>query len=111
VLDEDNIYEVAKASDFLLIDSVKSICQNYILSNLSLDNCFIAKQFACELSSLDIGNAADEFILNHFDELCKDPNIGIYELDEFLGLLKDDNLCVKRELNVSLLFYFLCINK
>lgn len=92
--------EIARASDFLLVDPVKAICENFILSNISVENCFQIKQFSYEVGSSEISAAVDDFVLNHFYDVYANQDIGIYEFEEYRSLIRNDRLYVKREIDV-----------
>ncbi|KAI6190264.1 Kelch-like protein 7 isoform X2 [Aphelenchoides bicaudatus] len=99
-LDKDNIIEVTLAADFLLVDRVKAICESFLLANVDVDNCFIAKELSYNIVSGNLGNVVDKFVLNNFEHLCSNPDIGIYSFNDFQQLLRDDNLRVRHETQI-----------
>ncbi|KAI6217849.1 Kelch-like protein 18 isoform X3 [Aphelenchoides fujianensis] len=100
-VNEENIWELAIAADYLLVKPVLEVCQKFLVEHISVENCFATKQLAYILNAADaLDSAVDEFVLRNFEHVHSDEQLGVYEFEDFVGLITSERLRVRREFEV-----------
>ncbi|KAH7960324.1 hypothetical protein HPB49_018721 [Dermacentor silvarum] len=68
LIDEENVTEVLAAADMLLMDEVRSLCLNYMLRNMDIENCLgmatLARWYHCP----NFSHAVLSYVREHFDQ-------------------------------------------
>ncbi|XP_049520863.1 kelch-like protein 10 [Dermacentor silvarum] len=95
LIDEENVTEVLAAADMLLMDEVRSLCLNYMLRNMDIENCLgmatLARWYHCP----NFSHAVLSYVREHFDQVWRTSD-EFPEVSE--GLLVE--LLASNELNV-----------
>ncbi|KAI6186253.1 BTB domain-containing protein [Aphelenchoides besseyi] len=95
-----NVFDLSRAADYMLVSPVQEICHQFLIENITIDNCLAIKELTNMISAEKLSNMIDEFVLNNFEHLYSHPQIGVYPLEDFHDLIISDRLCVEREFQV-----------
>ncbi|XP_065286545.1 kelch-like protein 10 isoform X2 [Dermacentor albipictus] len=70
-INEENVTEVLAAADMLLMDDVRNLCLNYMLSNMDIENCLgmatLARWYHCP----NFSQAVFSYVREHFDQVWR----------------------------------------
>lgn len=97
IVTEDNVQVLLPAANLLQLTAVREACCSFLLAQLHPSNCLGIRAFADLHACVDLTQAADTYIQQHFSE--------VVECEEFLGLshqqvsrlISSDHLTVSSE--------------
>ena len=70
-LNDENVYDLLCAADYLQMQDVKDMCGFYLRDNLTSKNCFIMWNFAKMYNMKNLTFLTEMFISAHFNDLLK----------------------------------------
>uniref|UniRef100_A0A0P4WEU7 Kelch-like protein diablo n=2 Tax=Scylla olivacea TaxID=85551 RepID=A0A0P4WEU7_SCYOL len=102
VIDNDNIEEILKASDLLLMTDLKELCIQYLLGKIDVDNCLGVLQFAQQFSCPRLVHYVKDFICEHFKhrQIVRTDEFRALSEERLKELLAQDGLSVKSEVDI-----------
>lgn len=77
----DNVFDLIEASDYLMISSLKRLCETFLLDNITISNCICAYQCATTYLCQKLQHETRDFILANF--------LAVAQSEEFLNLSCD----------------------
>ncbi|NXC18266.1 KLH10 protein, partial [Corythaeola cristata] len=94
----DNVESLLIAADQFSITSVTRLCCEFIKSQLCPENCIGICRLTDHYPSLDLREAAYEFIFHHFEEISRvSAEFLDLSIDELKYIIEKDELSVKQE--------------
>ncbi|XP_037514719.2 kelch-like protein 10 [Rhipicephalus sanguineus] len=70
-LSEDNVTDVLAAADMLLMDEARNLCLQYMLRNLSIENCLGMAALAQWYHCPNFSRAVLSYVREHFDQVWR----------------------------------------
>lgn len=91
-VNEENAEKIFRASSLMQIPCLQQRCEDFLLSQISHENCIgiwkIAKAHACQ----KLSEKAWDTILENFQTVCTTEDFLRLDIDELVCILQDDNL-------------------
>ncbi|KAJ8316423.1 hypothetical protein KUTeg_006437 [Tegillarca granosa] len=98
-------FELLEAASFMQIGVLQEKCEEILLQNVSIGNCFTLWQFAKKLCCSRLENAAFRFILRNFPQMSEGDTLLHMTLQDLKSLFEDENIKIQNEDLVVTLFY------
>lgn len=95
-----NVESVLQAANLFQIIPLKSECENFLIGELSSENCvgfwITGATYACE----DLEKVAWRYIMTHFDQVRSSDELLKLQIDDFIKVLRSNDLNTVSEENV-----------
>ncbi|KAK4303921.1 hypothetical protein Pmani_024095 [Petrolisthes manimaculis] len=112
LLHSDNIEDVLKASDLLLMTDLKELCIQYLMGRIDVDNCLGILQFAQQFSCPRLVHFAKDIICQHFKhrQIVRTEEFRTLSEDRLSELLSWDGVEVRSEVDIlgALVYWLNC---
>ncbi|XP_068162209.1 kelch-like protein 10 [Antennarius striatus] len=95
---EDNVQDLLVAADYLLIDDIVESSNNFLLENLTPENCIGVRQLT--FSGPQVQHQAHFLLMNRFEEVVSSQKFLELSLQELSDILDSDELNVDEEKTV-----------
>ncbi|KAM7125844.1 kelch repeat and BTB domain-containing protein 12 isoform 2-T3 [Molossus nigricans] len=92
-----NVQTVAMAAYFMQMEEVFSVCQKYMMDHMDAFNCVGIYYFAKQIGAEDLSDQSKKYLYQHFAEVSLHEEILEIEVQQFLTLIKSDDLNISRE--------------
>ncbi|KAG0729330.1 Gigaxonin [Chionoecetes opilio] len=101
-INNDNIEEILKTSDLLLMTDLKELCMQFLLGRIDVDNCLGVLQFAQQFSCPRLVQRVKEFVCDHFKhrQIVRTDEYRALSEERVKELLCQDGLSVKSEVDI-----------
>lgn len=96
-LNSSNAEEIVVASDYLMVEGLKSKASLFLEESLSNANCLALESFASQYNCDSLKQAAATFIRKNFVTVAKSSDFLSLNEEKLLELLSDDEIIVPRE--------------
>ena len=96
-LNSSNAEEIVVASDYLMVEGLKSKASLFLEESLSNANCLALESFASQYNCESLKQAAATFIRKNFVTVAKSSDFLSLNEEKLLELLSDDEIIVPRE--------------
>lgn len=96
-LNSSNAKEVVVASDYLMIEGLKSRASLFLEESLSVGNCLALESFASQYNCESLKHAATSFSRKNFVAVAKSSDFLSLNEEKLFELLSDDKLNIPRE--------------
>lgn len=93
----ENAQEIVKASDFLMIASLKEIGTDFLKQSLEQSNCFSVLEFAQKYGCNTLKNETIRFLCNHFMEMYEFEKFDHLDFEIVVKIFSSDNIAVSKE--------------
>lgn len=93
----DNCEDLLKAAAIFQMRQLHEKCEQYLLSNLTPDNCLGAWKLAKSYDCPALCKKAWLLILMNFTDICRTEDFMFLDKDELIKIITDDNLNVTNE--------------
>lgn len=96
-LNSSNAKEIVVASDYLMIEGLKSRASLFLEESLSVANCLALESFASRYNCESLKQAATSFIRKNFADVAKSSDFLSLNEEKLVELLSDDEINILRE--------------
>ncbi|WAR13366.1 KLH29-like protein [Mya arenaria] len=100
IVDESNAEQIFKASSMLQIPCLQERCEDFLLTQVSRDNCIGIWKIARAHNCKNLAEIANISIVENFLEICQSDDFQTLEADEMTALISSDSLSVDNEESV-----------
>ena len=100
VLSQDSVSDVLHAASLMQIGSALDVIASYLTKNMDTSNCLVIHKLGQMYQMSKLVSIADQFIVDHFEEMIAQAEFVDIECDALLKMLLSDNLKVKEETTV-----------
>lgn len=100
IVDETNAEQVFKASSMLQIPCLQERCEDFLLTQVSRDNCIGIWKIARAHNCRNLAKIANISIVENFLDVCQSDDFQRLEADEIVALVSSDTLTVENEESV-----------
>ncbi|KAM8753765.1 kelch-like protein 10 [Acanthopagrus schlegelii] len=97
---EDNVQKLLLAADQLNIKDMVRACCDFLVEQLSPENCIGIWQFTNICPCFELQSKAYQLILDHFEEVVSSEEFQDLTVRELTDIIERDNLNVSKESNV-----------
>lgn len=101
---EENVQYLLPVACILQISPVKKACCDFLQSQLDPSNCIGIKDYADIYDCIDLAKAAGKFIFRHFLEVSENEEFVSLSKEQLINLISRDELYVKSEDEVRVIF-------
>lgn len=101
-VDEQNVESLLSAADMLHVMGVLRACSDFLMANLSVDNCIGIYKFATFYNSTKLASHTRQYILKYFVDVAQSSTEFLHlQASELKGLCSDDEVNVRQEEDVA----------
>ncbi|XP_052231370.1 kelch-like protein 24 [Dreissena polymorpha] len=100
VVDHNNAEQIFKASSMLQIPCLQQRCEDFLLTQVSKDNCLGIWKIARAHNCKNLAEITLISIVEHFPEICNSDDFQSLEVDDMVALLSSESLAVPNEESV-----------
>ena len=97
IVTSENVEEIVKAADFLMITSLKEIGTEFLKRSLEPSQCFSVYAFAEKYNCKTLQEATIRFMCEHFKEVSKAEEFFSLEYKVVMKIFSSDDLVVSKE--------------
>ena len=91
-LENGDVIEILKASEYLLLSALKESCEFHIVKNVKWHNLFSLLRLAEDYSLPKLHKAAKTVLLEHFTTISQTPDFPTLSLAYLKGIVGDDDV-------------------
>uniref|UniRef100_A0A1I7RXN9 BTB domain-containing protein n=1 Tax=Bursaphelenchus xylophilus TaxID=6326 RepID=A0A1I7RXN9_BURXY len=97
-LSNKNAVDILLAANFLMVDELQARCVQFFIENIDNGNCFKVWRLEKELGlSKELARIVDKFVVENFEFVFNNPEVGLLDFEGLRKILKDDHLKVRSE--------------
>ena len=100
VLSQDSVFDILHAASLMQIGSALDVIASYLTKNMDTSNCLVIRNLGQMHQMCKLVSIADQFIVDHFEEMIAQAEFVDIECDALLKMLLSDDLKVKEETTV-----------
>ena len=100
VLSQDSVFDILHAASLMQIGSALDVIASYLAKTMDTSNCLVIRKLGQMHQMCKLVSIADQFIVDHFEEMIAQAEFVDIECDALLKMLLSDNLKVKEETTV-----------
>ena len=96
-INEDNVFDLLKMADYLIVPSLKELSRDFILRTLSPSSCFMAYYYAARYLDPELEETAQEFTFDNFVDAAESDdflNLSMKQVEEWVS---SDHIVVEEE--------------
>ncbi|XP_018426735.1 PREDICTED: kelch-like protein 35 [Nanorana parkeri] len=96
-IEEENVQEILRISDFLDISSLRNLCVKFLERQLGPSNCVGIKQIADKYYIPTLSEKTQKMMMERFTEVSMQEEFLDLSKEELIGYLSSDDLVVSKE--------------
>ena len=101
-IDEQNVMRLLETANLLQFDTVRNMCSDFLINQLSPDNCIEMAEMAHDAGMWDLKENSELFLLENVGRVAQvQKDFFTIGLNQFEGILKNPRLLVPKEETVS----------
>ena len=94
---EDDMSDLLKLSERFQMKFLRDICLKFFKKTMGTGNCIMRWKLGKQLLCDQLTVLGYEYMKEHFEEMVADDILVSMEFEDFLGIIKDESMHVKRE--------------
>uniref|UniRef100_A0A914CMV5 BACK domain-containing protein n=1 Tax=Acrobeloides nanus TaxID=290746 RepID=A0A914CMV5_9BILA len=96
-LNRENVKDLLQASNFLGVTFVRSACEDFLIKEITMENCLELRLFADQQNCRNLLQAINDFLLENFSRISKTQEFLEITPTNLIELLSSDDLNVHKE--------------
>ncbi|KAI8507228.1 Kelch-like protein 24 [Branchiostoma belcheri] len=97
VINKTNVQQLLEAANLMQLTPIVEACAKYLGKMLETGNCLGIHRFASALCCTELAEKAQDFVLEHFQEVCQMEEFSQLEASELARYMSDNRLNVSKE--------------